>query len=235
MVCHSEDVGGWRRRYLHAWPRVYADVTRLASPRNDAIRGIGPLAGVAATVPVCIALAGCGDSGSGDALRDARERTLSAPYLTVTSDGGRRVLLLSRGLTVIKSRRRVLTWVTPAFEWSWWDTRRCYERHTEFERDDVLEQREGVVPRELGDVRVEASDGGRLISGRARLPQPSDTADTEFRMRIDGTERVVEVRRRSARFGVIPPGRWYTTVLRYPSAAEFAEQAGRPPRPRCRP
>jgi hypothetical protein len=73
----------------------------------------------------------------------------------------------------------------------------------------------------------------RVLSGREEQPKPSDTADAEFELRLDGSGRMAVVRRRPARFGVLSAGRWYSATYRYPNAAQFARAAGPAPRPRC--
>ena len=108
------------------------------------------------------------------------------------------------------------------------------QRSTEFNRDDVRQIRETVAPPHLSKLRVAARNGRRVLSGRLEQPKPSDTADSEFELRLDGSGRLAVLRQRSARFGVIPAGRWYTATYSYSTATQFARAVGRAPRPRCR-
>jgi hypothetical protein len=188
---------------------------------------------LAAGLAACLGFPACGASDGDDPLRQATDKTLSAPYLVVSQVGGRE-LFLSRKQTVIKGRVRVIAWTASTEEFTWRAKKHCYERSTDFNRDDLRQQREALVPRHLSGLRVEERKGVRVLSGREEQPQPSDTADTEFELRLDGSGRLAVVRWRSARFGVLPAGRWYSATYRYPTAAQFAGAAGPAPRPRCR-
>lgn len=176
-----------------------------------------------------LGVAAYASTGDG-ALQDAADTTLSAPQVIVSHGGGSE-LLLSRNLTVIKRRGRVIAWTATDEEFTRRQGQRCYERHTDWNRDDVHQQRAALVPTDLTDVDVDERDGMRVISGRE---EHLDHADTEYRLRLDRSGRVVELRSRSAEFGVLAAGRWRTATYRYPTAAEFARAAGPAPTPRCR-
>lgn len=184
-------------------------------------------AGLLAAFP----LEACGDDGHGnDLARAPREKTLSAPYLVVSRGGGREILH-SPTLTVIRRRGRVVVWASPAEELSLRRGRRCYDRTTDFNHDDLRQLREAAWPAQsLDDLQVEARGRGQVLTGRERH---MDFADTEHELFVDEHGRMSMARQRSARFGVIPPGRWKTVRYRYPSAAQFARLTGRTPRPRC--
>lgn len=181
-----------------------------------------------ASLVVAIAVGGCGGS-AGDALEEARAKTLSARHLVVSQSGGR-VLYFSPGLTVIKKRGRVLAWTTADEEFTRKANKRCYQRHTDFTRDDVRDQRRAVAPPDVPGVDLEEDNGVRVLAGREKH---MDYADTEFEARLDDEGRLAEARYRSARFGVLPASRWATAVYRYPTAEQFRRMAGPPPRPRC--
>ena len=176
------------------------------------------------------AVSGCGGPSADDALDEARAKTLAARHLIVSQPAGRELLFAPR-LTVIRQRGRVVAWVEADEELTLNAGKRCYDRHTEFNRDDIADQREGVMPPDVGDVEWVQRDGARVLSGRERH---MDYADTEFEARLDGEGRLATTRSRAAEFGVLPAGRWRTTEYRYPSATEFARLVGRPPEPLCR-
>jgi hypothetical protein len=183
-----------------------------------------------AGLTACLGLLACGGSEGANALRRAADKTRSAPYLVVSQ--GAHELFLSRRLTVIKERARVVTWTATTEEFTWRANKRCYQRSTEFNRDDVRQQRENVAPRQLGAVHSSERNGIRVLTGRTE--ESTDSPDTEYELRLDSSGRLAVVRQRSARFGVLPPGRWSTAKYRYPSAERFALAAGPAPRPRCR-
>lgn len=183
-----------------------------------------------AAVAVWLALTGCGGRSADDALGEARAKTLAARHLVTTYPGGRQ-LLFGPELTVIRRRGRVLAWVQTDEELTRNTTKPCYDRHTEFDRDDLADQREGVMPPDVDGVEWTKRGGIRLLSGRERH---MDFADTEFEARVDAVGRLATARFRAAEFGVLPAGRWTITRYRYPSAEEFARFAGRPPEPLCR-
>jgi hypothetical protein len=54
---------------------------------------------------------------------------------------------LSRKLTVINGRVRVIAWTASTEEFTWRAKNHCYERSTDFNRDDLRQQREALVPR----------------------------------------------------------------------------------------
>ncbi len=177
-----------------------------------------------------LALWACrGDRSGGAALRAAREKSVGARYLVVSEGGGRQTLFSPR-LTVIRRHGRVISWATAAEEFGLRKGERCYVRSTDFNRDDLRQLREGAWPARFPDPDVEMRDGGRVLVGRERH---TDFADTEFEVFLDDAGRATSARHRSAKFGVIPPGRWQTLGYRYPSAAQFARLAGGRPRPRC--
>ena len=165
-----------------------------------------------------------------DPLDEAAEKTRSAPRVIASSPGGEQ-LLLSRDLTVIKRSDRVIAWTATDEEFTWRRGARCYERHTEWNRDDARQLRDALVPTELRNVGVSERDDAKVISGRA---VHQDHADTEYRLTLDDSGRVVEKRSRAAVFGVRPASRWRTQTYRYPDPAEFARSAGPAPTPRCR-
>jgi hypothetical protein len=85
--------------------------------------GAGLVAGLAAVA----GLVACGCGGADESLRDAIAKTRSAPYLVVSSSGGRR-LLLSAKLNVIERHGRVLAWTRSAHELTWRENEHCYDR-----------------------------------------------------------------------------------------------------------
>jgi hypothetical protein len=169
-------------------------------------------------------------SSDGDAVDEAAEKTRSAPRIIV-STGGNKQLLLSRDLTVIKRGDRVIAWTATDEEFTWRRRQRCYERHTEWNRDDARQLGEALVPTDLSDIDVSERNGARVISGRA---VHQDHADTEYRLTLDESGRVVKTESRAAAFGALAASRWHSRTYRYPDAAEFAEAAGTAPAPRCR-
>jgi hypothetical protein len=162
------------------------------------------------------ALGACG-CGADDAVRKAMAKTRSARYLVVSQPGGGR-LLISPQLLVIERRGRVVAWARTAYELTWRARKHCYERVTDFNRDDVRQVRASVVPAALAAGR-EQDDEGR---------------GTEYDSTLDDQGRIATVRWRAASFGGEPAGRWYTAKYRYPSASRFASLAGPTPGPRCR-
>jgi hypothetical protein len=160
-------------------------------------------------------LVACGCGGADESLRDAIARTRSAPYLVVSSSGGRR-LLLSAKLNVIERHGRVLAWTRSAHELTWRENKHCYDRHTDFNRDDVRQEREAVTD---------------VVAGRE---EDDEGHDVEYESTLDSSGRLATVRWRAAEFGGQPAGRWYTARYRYPSAGQFASLAGPAPGPRCR-
>lgn len=183
------------------------------------------LVGVAASLTV--AAYGLVDGG---ALDEAAEKTRSEPRIIVSTPGGEQ-LLLSRDLTVIKQSNRVIAWTATDEEFTWQRGGRCYDRHTEWNRDDARQLREALVPTGLSNVKVSERNATQVISGRA-IHQ--DHADTEYRLTLDDPGRVVKKSSRAATFGARPASRWHTQTFRYPDPAEFARFAGTAPAPRCR-
>jgi hypothetical protein len=162
-------------------------------------------------------LVACGCGGADESVRQAASKTRSARYLVVSQPGGRR-LLISPDLLVIERHGRVVAWTRTADELTWRDNKHCYDRHTEFNRDDVRQMRAAVVPQDLAAGREEHDEG----------------PDVEYESTLDSSGRLATVRWRAAEFGGQPAGRWYTARYRYPSAAQFASLAGPAPGPRCR-
>jgi hypothetical protein len=201
--------------------RVLCSMADSEAMRSGALMAAG-LAG-------CIALQARGGDEGDEALRRATTQALSAPYLVVTHGGGRE-LFLSRNLTVIKRRGRVVAWTAANEEFTWRTKPRCYDRRTDFNRDDARQQRRGVVPPKLNDSDVSERSGVRVISARE---EHIDFPDTEFELHVDRSDRPTRLRQRSAEFGVIRAGRWQTTRYRYPTRRQFARLAGPAPAPRC--
>jgi hypothetical protein len=188
------------------------------------------VAAVMASAVAVIALPACG-KGEGDAaLRRARQAWRSAPYLVVSVAGESEELFSSK-LTVLKRRGRVTSWATAAEEFQWQARRRCYERRTEFNRDDERRESLAIPPPAASGVKLDVRGGVRVLSGRAKA---TEGADTEFEVRLDGAGRPTRLRARYAKWGVFPATRWGSLEYRYPVAANFARLAGSPPKPRCR-
>jgi hypothetical protein len=177
----------------------------------------------------CITLSGCGGGDGAGVTRDAKAKTLSARYLVISGPGGRE-LFVSPKLTVIKRHGRVLAWTTAREEFTLRGGKRCYERHTEFNRDDVRQQRDNAWPPKAVALDLEERDGVRVLSGRQKN---TDSADIEFELFLNDAGRLTMLRQRSAEFGVVPAGRWYASRYRYPTAVQFARLAGAVPWPRC--
>lgn len=170
-----------------------------------------------------------GQPGADAVLRTATHKTLSAPYLVVSSGRGRQ-LLFSPNVTAIKRGGQLAAWTTTTEELTWDRHGRCFARTTEFNRADAPDERRAVAPTKAGNAHLEQRDGTRVVTARETH---SDFADTEFESHLDPSGRLAIVRQRSARFGAIPAGRWETARYVYPTAAEFARLVGLP-KPRCR-
>ena len=94
-------------------------------------------------------LAACGnatDNGPAAAYRQAVAKTRAAHFLVLSQgdavrdrSGGE--LFVSPHLLVIKSRGRIVAWTARTYEWTWRPSSHCYERHTDFNRDDVRQER----------------------------------------------------------------------------------------------
>lgn len=180
----------------------------------------------------CIALGGCGsDVGEGaDTADDAKAKVLSVRYLIVTGPNGG-ATYFSPKLKVIKRHGRVLAWTARNEEFTLRTGRRCYERHTEFNRDDTRQARRSAWPWDTDDIHVARRDGVRVLSGRE---VHTDFADTEFEVRLDDAGRITSTRYRSAENGAVSASRWTTTRYRYPTKTEFAQLVGTTrPRPLC--
>ena len=179
---------------------------------------------------VSLASSGCGGRGDGlDAAADAKAKALSARYLILLQAGGAEHYF-SPKLTVIKRRGRVVAWTTASEEFSLRSGKGCYERHTDFNRDDARQERQAAWPSKVPYFKPEERDGVLVLSGREKH---SDFADTEYELYLDAAGQLTMLRQRSAEFGVILAGRWATTRYRYPTATEFARLAGAVPQPRC--
>jgi hypothetical protein len=182
-----------------------------------------------------VAIAGCGGGDGAGVLRGAAVETRAEPYVVISQGaaaerpGGQ--LLVSRGLLVIRARQHVVAWTARAYELTWRASRRCYERHTDFNRDDVRQERQGLLPANASSLHVHRRDGATVVSGK--VDESTDSPATEFELTLDGQGRADTLRERSARFGAVPASRWRTVAYRYPTAAEFAKLAGPPPGPRC--
>jgi hypothetical protein len=186
-------------------------------------------------LPAAVALVGCGGGDGKDALRRVAAQTRAEPYVVISQGaatdlaGGQ--LLISPGLLVIRSRRHVVAWTARAYELTWLASKQCYERHTDFNREDVRQEREGVVPSDATSLDLHRRHGATVVSGK--VEESTDSPATEFELTLDSRGRASALRERSARFGAVPAGNWRRVAYRYPTAAEFARLAGPPPGPRC--
>lgn len=131
---------------------------------------------------------------------------------------------------MIKGHRRVIAWTAATEEFTWRATGSCYQRSTDFNRDDLRQEHMAVAPQHLSSLRLDVRNGVRVLSARERH---TDSADTEYELRLDHAGRLGVVRQRTATFGVLPAGRWYTATYDYPTAAQFARAAGPAPRLSC--
>jgi hypothetical protein len=168
-----------------------------------------------------------GTARRGDhALAEARRQALGAEYLAVHMTGGPE-LLFGRDVVVIKRHGRVLAWEDKKRSFTAPKGRRCFERETDFNRADASDLRRAAAPPDVA--------GARLIEGRHLVlarEEHIDFADTEFEIRIDDSGRPISERQRSARSGVLAPGRWTRIRYKFVTAAQFHRRAGPPPRPR---
>jgi hypothetical protein len=193
---------------------------------------VQPLSAFLAAV---VTLVGCGGGNGAAALRRAAVKTRAAPYVVISQGaaserlGGQ--LLVSHRLLVIRSRQHVVAWTVRAYELTWRPSKRCYEHHTDFNRDDVRQERQGLLPSHASSVQANQRDGATVVSGR--VDESTDSPATEFELTLDRHGRASTLRERSARFGAVPAGKWRTVAYRYPTPAEFARLAGPPPHPRC--
>lgn len=168
--------------------------------------------------------------GAGDRLLyKARRAALRADYLEV-AQWRREEQLLSRDVNVLKRRGQVLIWEDGRRSFTWRSGMRCFDRHTEYRRGAVTDVRRSASPPDLTGSRLSIRHGTRVVRGRARH---TDFADTLFEVRIASSGRPQAMRQRQARFGVIPPGRWFHNRYEFLDAAEFARRAGGPPGPLC--
>jgi hypothetical protein len=181
-----------------------------------------------------LAVGGCGgwdDSNTKseglEALEAARAKARAARYLVVLDDGGQRLRFVP-GLTEISKDGRVLLWARRDVEYTLRNDRRCYQRHTEFERADLVEVRRDLVVPQADDAELAEAGGRALIRWRYR---PSEDGHwREGRLYLDRSRHPVLSRERESTFGGQPPGRWLERRYRYPSELEL----DRPPGPRCR-
>ena len=177
---------------------------------------------------LAVLLAACGSGDADGALSSARAAASHADYLVVSD--GRGLLLLSKQLTVIERNGRVVAWTQPREEYTLRTHRRCYERHTDYNRADVADTREAALPPELrgGSLRTEGSR--RVVAVRERH---DDFADTEYEVVIDAAGRPVFQRTRSAKNGAVPASAWSARRYDFVSRVRFELLAGRRPQPRC--
>jgi hypothetical protein len=173
------------------------------------------------------------------ALQAARETADGARYLVALDtaccdrDGNRlrQRLQFAPGLTRISQNGRVRLWERRDVSYTLREGRRCYERHTEFERADTLEVRSGIVmPRfVIHEAELDDSDGDVLI--RYRGPVSERGARVEGRLYLDRAGRPVRRRERIAWAATGRPyGSWYGRRYRYPAKLDL----GPPPGPLCK-
>jgi hypothetical protein len=86
-------------------------------------------------------------------------------------------------------------------------------------------------PDDVTDVHVATRSGERVLTARERH---TDFADTELELTLDDAGRPRLLRVRSARWGVVPAGRWSETAYAYPDPERWRRSAGGAPRPLCR-
>jgi len=226
-------MSAWKGGRLRRRDEVFTGPRGTAGCRvaDDVRMGLKAVLAVLASL---VALAGCGGGDGAAALRRAAAKTRAAPYVVISQAGAERLggeLLLSRGLLVIRSRNHIVAWTARTYEWTWRASKRCYERHTAFNREDVRQERQGVVPSDASKVELHRRAGATVLSGR--VDESTDSPATEFELTLDSVGRASVLHERSARFGAVPAGKWTTVGYRYPTAAQFARLAGPGPRPRC--
>jgi hypothetical protein len=175
-------------------------------------------------------LAGAAFSGCADPAGDAAQAFERAPY-RIASGPDARQLLVSPDTVAIKHRGRTVVWVRNGVSYTWRSRQRCYDASTEFNRADIREQREAPWPDDVTDVQVVRRSGERVVTGRERH---TDSADTELELTLDDAGRPRLLRVRSARWGVVPAGRWFETAYAYPGPERWRRSAGGEPRPICR-
>jgi hypothetical protein len=183
---------------------------------------------------VAIALGSCGgceDSSENseglEALQAARAKARAARYLVAVDDGGQRIEF-APGVTVISRRGRVLLWARRDVEYALSTGRGCYERHTDFERADLVEvRRDIVVPQALIDEAELAESGGHPLI-RWRGPVNERGSQVEGRLYLDRARRPVLKRERIVWAVRHPRGGWLDRRYRYPANLDLD-----PPEPRC--
>lgn len=194
--------------------------------------------GLLGTIAGCDVWDGSNEESAGlEALQAAREKADAARYLVALdvaccdSDGNRvsQRLEFAPGLTVISQHGRVVLWERRDVSYSLSGSRRCYERHTDFVRADLIEMRRGiVVPQELIDEAKLTESGGRTLI-RLRGPVSERGTRVEGRLYLDRGGRPVRKLERVAFVSRRPPRRWSERRYRYPVRLDL----GRPPGPRC--
>jgi hypothetical protein len=175
------------------------------------------------------ALVRCGDDDAEKQLRAARERAQAAPYRIVRSPG--RALFIARRTLVIRSGGRVVAWNDGHTDITWESPRACYRRTSDFNGADLMDVRREAAPPAAGDVhRTERGDRAILSY---EIPGGVDSAGEEGEVVLDARGRARLVRRRSKRWGDIPPGRWTTIRFVYPDRRAFLALLPSKPRPDC--
>jgi hypothetical protein len=175
------------------------------------------------------ALVRCGDDDAEKQLRAARERAQAAPYRIVRSPG--RALFIARRTLVIQSGGRVVAWNDGHSDITWESPRACYRRTSDFNRADLTDVRREAAPPAARDVH-RTHRGGRAILSY-EIPGGVDSAGEEGEVVLDRPGRARLVRRRSKRWGEIPPTRWTTIRFLYPDRGGFLASLPTRPRPDC--
>ncbi|HEV7806549.1 MAG TPA: hypothetical protein VGO80_12065 [Solirubrobacteraceae bacterium] len=110
---------------------------------------------------------------------------MHADYLIVSE--GRDRSLFSKRLTVIERDGRVMAWTRPHEEFTLRTHRRCYERHTDYNRADVADARSAAAPPELRGGSIRSVGKRRVVAGR----EPHDDfADSDYEIVIDAAGRL---------------------------------------------
>src|SRR5690348_14685468 len=131
-----------------------------------------PPASALLAVAALLALPASSDPQAQRALQAARQRTLATPYIEVLQTG-QATRVYSPVLSGRRRGKRVLLWATGREELTWQPSRRCYRRSTDFNRQDVRDERAALVPADLQDVHLALR--GRDIVYRGHTPPPGDT------------------------------------------------------------
>ncbi len=175
-----------------------------------------------------VTLVGCGSNDADRALQAARDKALHADYLVVSDGRGRS--LFSSQLTVIERGGRTLAWTLPREEFTLRTHRRCYERHTEFNRADIADARAALAPPQLHGASIRTDGSKRVLAVRE---SHDDFADSEYEVVVDASGRPLLERVRSAKNGVVPATAWRERRYAFVDRATFERLAGAPPQPRC--